>query len=268
MKEKKEAKLYKKWWFWIIIAVIILIIAITSIIILGFYLINPDKNLRRLAKDLQEYDNSITVFQSAGKNTIFIECEAENSEKMSEKSKNMGEICGKHIPYLTVYSEIRFELHTKEGFKETFTFDINSVKVNEEGYQDWILKDSTAFNQEQEKTKQLQNKQESLNTEISNLENKKNLLNTEIEKLNGDIIKIKGEPKTYPAGHLTAGTDVPIGKYKIYGGSSNFFVYSSTGNLKVNIILGGRYGVNEYIYTFQSGDKIEANSSFKLVSVE
>ena len=103
---------------------------------------------------------------------------------------------------------------------------------------------------------------------LLSLEEKKQTLNSEIEQLNGEAIKIKGTPKTYPAGHLTAGTDIPVGRYKIYGGNSNFIVYSSAGKLEVNIILGESFGVNEYIYTFKSGDKIEANSSFKLVEVE
>lgn len=119
-------------------------------------------------------------------------------------------------------------------------------------------------------------KQEEINSKIRELEdNKNNLINektrleTEITSLKEEVIKLKGEPKTYPAGHLTAGTDVPTGKYKIYGGSSNFVVYSSSGSLNVNIILGSGYlSVSEYIYTFSIGDKIEADSSFKLVSVE
>lgn len=266
--KNKNKSLYKKWWFWVIILVIIITIAFTSIIMLGFAMINPDENLSKLAKDLQEYDNNITVYQSAGKNTILIDCLSEKSDEMSQKSKDIGEICGKHISYLTMYSEIKFELHTKEGEKETFTFDIKNQDIKEEEIQSWLMKGSTAFNQEEEKVKELQKKQESLNAEISGLESKKSSLNSELEKLSGDVVKIKGESKKYPAGHLTAGTDVPVGKYKIYGGNSNFVVYSSSGDLKVNIILGGGYGVDEYIYTFQNGDKIQSNSSFMLVPVE
>lgn len=118
-------------------------------------------------------------------------------------------------------------------------------------------------------------KQQEINNDIIELQNQKKDLETqktqlesEINTLKGEVLKAKGEPKTYPAGHLTAGTDVPVGKYKIYGGNSNFIVYSTYGTLEVNIILGGTYGVSEYVYTFQTGDKIEANSSFKLVAVE
>lgn len=100
------------------------------------------------------------------------------------------------------------------------------------------------------------------------LEGQVGALQQTIDGLNGDIIRIKGEARTYPAGYLTAGTDFEAGRYKIYGGSSNFVVYSSSGKLQVNIILGGSWGVDEYIYSFASGDKVEASSSFKLVPVE
>ncbi len=110
---------------------------------------------------------------------------------------------------------------------------------------------------------------DNLKKEQNSLQNQKEQLENEVNTLKSDIIKLKGEPKTYPAGHLTAGTDISTGKYKIYGGSSNFVVYSSYGDLKVNIILGTGYlSVSEYIYTFSTGDKIEASSSFKLVAVE
>lgn len=118
-------------------------------------------------------------------------------------------------------------------------------------------------------------KQAKINSNITTLESKitelttqKEKLQAEVDFLNGEVVKIKGEPKTYPAGHLTVGMDVPTGKYKIYDGRSNFVVRSIIGKLEVNIILGGNYGVDEYIYTFKTGDKIEADSSFKLVEVQ
>ena len=90
---------------------------------------------------------------------------------------------------------------------------------------------------------------DNLKKEEDSLKNQKQQLENEVNVLKSDIIKLKGEPKTYPAGHLTAGIDIPIGKYKIYGGSSNFVVYSAYGDLNVNIILGSGYSsVNEYIY--------------------
>ncbi len=155
----------------------------------------------------------------------------------------------------------------------------DATKKNEE-YSELKTKYSTIQKDNEEKNKQIaqlnqQEKQDEINKTIKDLEEKviklteeRQSLETQIENLKSDVVKIKGEPKTYPAGHLTAGTDIPIGKYKIYGGSSNFVVYSAYGNLEVNIILGSRYGVEEYIYTFKSGDKIEADSSFKLIEVK
>ena len=122
---------------------------------------------------------------------------------------------------------------------------------------------------QEDKKKELEKSISSLESKISELTKNKEDLDTQISQLNGEVVKLKGQPKSYPAGQLTAGTDIPTGKYKIYGGSSNFVVYSSSGSLQVNIILGtGSYNVSEYIYTFKTGDKIEANSSFKLVEVE
>lgn len=261
--------LTKKWWFWIIILLIVLILTSTTIILIGFNLINPEKNLTSLAKELQAYNNDIVVYQSAGKNTIEIECYFKDEEEIEKQSKDIGEIIGKYLDYLIIYNDIKMNMYSDEGAKVIFTIDIATNQIIKETEEIWTLKDSVAYLKEEEKLKELQNKEEQLNSNISTLENTKDELNEEIEKLNEDVIKLKGESKTYPAGHLTAGIEVPIGKYKIYGGSSNFIVYSSNGSLQVNIILGSEsYKVSEYIYTFKDGDKIQAASSFKLVSVE
>ncbi len=260
--------LTKKWWFWVILLVVVTIVIFLLIVLVGFNMINPDKNLTKLAKELQEYDNSITVYQSAGKNNIIVDCYTKNKNEAPEKSKGIGEIIGKYLDYLTVYDKIEFYFYAEEGEKTTFSFDIKTQQMQKEGEETWILYNSIAYNESQSELAELQIKKDELSSEISSLEDKKQTLNSEIEHLNGEVIKLKGEPRTYPAGHLTAGTDIPTGKYKIYGGSSNFVVYSSYGDLEVNIVLGGNYGIDEYIYTFKTGDKIEARSSFKLVAVE
>lgn len=258
----------RKWWFWLIILIITIVIGFTAIVLLGYTLINPDKNLSELAKELQEYHENITVYQSAGKNTIIIECVFDNSEDSTEKSEKIGEIIGKHISYLSIYEKVNIDMFIKNGTKTTYSIDIATAQMNEEKTETWILENSLAYHEEQKKVEELQSKQEELNSSISSLESKKESLNTEIDKLSGEVIKIKGQPKTYPAGHLTVGTDVPSGKYKIYDGKSNFVVYSLYGDLEVNIILGGNYGVQEYIYTFKTGDKIEAGSPFKLIEIQ
>lgn len=268
-KEIEKKAVCKKWWFWVIILIIILIISFSAIVLIGFNIINPDKNLTELATDLQNYDNNIVVYQSAGKNTILINSNVQTAEEAVEKSKDIGKIVGKYIEYLSVYNDIKFDFYTEEGEKTTFTFNIETRETKEDTIETWVLENSTAYNEKQKELEELETKKDGLNTEISSLENKKQTLNSEIEQLNGEVVKLKGEPKTYPAGHLTAGTDTPTGKYKIYGGNGNFVVYSSTGSLQVNIILGtGSYSVNEYIYTFKAGDRIETNSSFKLVEIE
>ncbi len=117
-------------------------------------------------------------------------------------------------------------------------------------------------NELQEKINDLNAQKETLQNEVNNLTEKKNQLNSE-------IVSIKGQPLTFPAGYFTAGIDFEAGRYKIYDGNSNFIVYSARGDLKVNTILGNdpRYSVSEYIYNFNSGDKIQAGSSFKLILV-
>ena len=260
--------LIKKWWFWVIILIIVLAIAFSSIVFIGFSIINPDENIRKLSKDLQTYDNNITVYQSSSKNTILINSYSTNKEQATKKAEEVGKILGKYVEYLTVYSNVQFNFYTEEGDKTSFNFNIATKSMENESFEDWVLIDSVAHNKEQDKLKKIMEKQEEINTEIKKLEDKKASLNNEITNLSEEVIKLKGEPRTYPAGHLVAGEDIPLGKYKIYDGNSNFVVYSSSGNLQVNIILDSRYGVDEYIYTFKKGDKIQASSSFKLVKVE
>lgn len=117
------------------------------------------------------------------------------------------------------------------------------------------------------KIEELKNEQKELETEISDKKSEKTSLEKDLEKLNGDIVTARGKAKSYPAGQLVAGKDFETGRYKIYGGSSNFVVYSLLGELEVNIILGD-WGVEEYVYTFNEGDEIEARSSFKMQPIE
>lgn len=125
--------------------------------------------------------------------------------------------------------------------------------------------------EQKEKQDELNSKINELNSKVASLEKQKEELESKINSLKDDIIKVKGEEKTFPAGYLTAGSDFEVGRYKIYGGSSNFVVYSSSGSLKVNIILGNNPSymqVSEYVYSFSVGDRIQANSSFKMIPIE
>lgn len=117
------------------------------------------------------------------------------------------------------------------------------------------------------KIQELKSEQEELEEDIKDKKSEKSSLEKELDKLNGDIVTAKGKAKTYPAGQLVAGEDFEVGRYKIYGGSSNFVVYSRFGDLEVNTILGD-WGVDEYVYTFNEGDEVEAHSSFKMQPIE
>ncbi|HIU23292.1 MAG TPA: hypothetical protein IAD49_06925 [Candidatus Fimihabitans intestinipullorum] len=108
-----------------------------------------------------------------------------------------------------------------------------------------------------------------LNSQKTDLQNDINELQKQKDKLSEEVITLKGQPISFPAGYFTAGDDFETGRYKIYDGNSNFVVYDLFGDLKVNIILGSdpRFDTSEYIYSFSKGDEIIADSSFKLVAV-
>jgi len=161
--------------------------------------------------------------------------------------------------YIKIFDELNSKKKEYSQIKTAYGELNNKVKEQENKINE--------LNQK-EKQEQINKNINDLEIKVTELTNTKNALQQEIDSLNEEVIKTKGEPKTYPAGHLIAGTDVPTGKYKIFGGHSNFVVRSATGRLEVNIILGTSYGVDEYIYTFKKGDNIEADSSFKLIEIE
>lgn len=98
---------------------------------------------------------------------------------------------------------------------------------------------------------------DSLNAQITSKQ-------AELDTLTGNIIKAKSEPKTLSAGEFTVGSDLPAGRYNV-SGSSNFVVYSSSGSLKVNTILGSSIvGSGDYVCTLADGDmmKLSAKTTF------
>lgn len=117
------------------------------------------------------------------------------------------------------------------------------------------------------KIEELKQEQEQLEKSIADKNEEKQNLEKELDKLNGDIIVAKGETRSYPAGKLVAGKDFDTGRYKIFGGNANFIVYSRYGELRVNTIL-GEYGVEEYVYTFENGDEVDAHSAFQMQPIE
>jgi len=89
----------------------------------------------------------------------------------------------------------------------------------------------------------------------------------ELDRLANIITRTGEEPIRLPAGHLYGGTDVPPGRYQVSNGSSNFIVHGANGRLMVNIILGGRLGVDSYIFTLGNGDAIQNNAPSTLTPI-
>lgn len=115
------------------------------------------------------------------------------------------------------------------------------------------------------KTKEL----DSMKNQISTLDSEIKAKQAELDKLTSVVIAKQEEPKQLSAGRYTVGIDVPAGRYKAVpvGRGSNFVVYSSMGDLKVNTILGDGWE-KEYVFDAEEGDKIETESSVKLIPVQ
>ncbi len=109
---------------------------------------------------------------------------------------------------------------------------------------------------------------ETLNNTIAEKQTEIDSKNAQLDSLTSAIIKAKAAPVTLPAGQFTVGKDIEPGRYSV-SGDSNFQVWSSYGDLKVNTILGGgNFGVESYVCELNSGDKIEAGASNKYTPVE
>jgi len=95
---------------------------------------------------------------------------------------------------------------------------------------------------------------------ITTLDNDIAAKSEELEKLKNAIVKTGEAPKVLGAGHYTVGSDIPAGRYVVTG-DSNFVVYSASGRLKVNTILGGgRWGEESYTCQLDKGDTMELSS--------
>ena len=109
--------------------------------------------------------------------------------------------------------------------------------------------------------------EERLGAEVARLNAEIAAQQAELERLQNLIVRTGEEPRRVGAGNWYIGQDIPAGRYQISNGSSNFFVRRG-GRSVVNIILGGRLGVDTYVFTFQPGDVIEARGAFTLTAVE
>lgn len=108
----------------------------------------------------------------------------------------------------------------------------------------------------------------SMETRLQDITNLVTEKQQELDKITNGIIQKKNEPKVLPAGYFEVGTDIEPGRYSV-SGKSNFVVYDSTGDLKVNTILGdGRFGVENYVCRLETGDQIEAAGKFTYTPIE
>lgn len=81
---------------------------------------------------------------------------------------------------------------------------------------------------------------------------------TVVETTAAEIVNT-AEEVTLGAGTFTVGEDIKPGRYEISANQfGNFTIYSESGSLLTNELLGGdQYGINSYVTTLSSGDKIE-----------
>lgn len=123
--------------------------------------------------------------------------------------------------------------------------------------------------------KELRDNRDSMKQEIdegeSTLEGLNNDIDTaeeELETLNEEIVKVTDEPVKLSAGQWIVGTDIPAARYKA-SGSSNFFVYDSSGSIMVNTILGdSSVGKGDYVFFAEDGYIIESSAAATLTPVE
>jgi predicted RNase H-like nuclease (RuvC/YqgF family) len=132
----------------------------------------------------------------------------------------------------------------------------------EEG-KDIIAEAENYLNNKEQLDKELILKQE----EISQLDVSIKEKQEELESYKIEILKAEQEPTIIPAGQHTVGDLVKAGRYLVTG-KSNFVVYTKSGGLKVNTILGGgMLGVDEYACNLEEGDEIQTQSRTTLTPI-
>lgn len=165
--------------------------------------------------------------------------------------------------------------------------DLNSINNDIQSEQSKLNGITTKLNANQDKFNQLQdleNNKDKLSSQLTDLKSKLSStqndisisqsklsnLNDQIKSASGQLEQDKGAPKTLGAGNFTVGKDIPSGRYKVTPiGSGNFVVYDSSGDIKVNTILGdGDLGVSSYVFEADSGDQIDNEASFKFTPIK
>jgi Skp family chaperone for outer membrane proteins len=153
----------------------------------------------------------------------------------------------------------------KQNKLDTIDKEYKSKSAEFEAAKKVVADKTSAENQIADLNKQIDSKK----GEIAGLDGQIKSKNDQLASLTGQIQAKNEAPKVLPAGQFVVGKDVPASRYKAVpnGEGSNFVVYSSSGGLKVNTILGS-IGVCEYIFYAESGDQIKTEASVKLIPVQ
>lgn len=257
--------MYQKWWFWVCVVVPALIIGFTSIILIKFNILNPDKNLSKLAKELQAYHNDVIVFQSVGKNNIVIECNFNDIETEQEKEYKLGEIVGENIYNLSTYKNIQLNLNIEGGQKTILNINPQTQEVDKT-IQTWILDGSEAQTKVQNKIEELEQNKTQLESVIEELETNKQDLEKEIATLTETKTKsTSAQDVVLTAGKYVVGEDINVGKYDIIAQSGQGNIYIPQ---KVNEVMGttnDKYYLKNYNnVTLKNGDTIEISGQLKV----
>jgi predicted RNase H-like nuclease (RuvC/YqgF family) len=205
------------------------------------------------------------------------------------KSKKVWVTVGLIVAYSVGVNSAEIDLEGKKVDYAQITQKIDTANQELKKKQEALKAEDNRLNQRKEEVDQilsLLDKQDELNKEIDTKAKELDTKKTELNKLNSDIKakqseleqltnvvkKKQEEPKTLPAGEFIVGKDIPEGRYKAVpvGRGSNFVVYSASGALKVNTILGNHSGLGspEYVFFAKSGDIIKNEAPAKLIPVE
>lgn len=171
------------------------------------------------------------------------------------------------------YDELVYEIQTKEDLLSDVEKDLTDlqedVKKHKSDYEKAmeVVANKQAIESEiATLTKDVDSKK----AEITELDKTITTKKGELASIEGSIKAKKDAPKNLSAGTYIVGVDVPASRYKAVplGNGSNFVVYSASGNLEVNTILGkGSFDEPEYIFFADEGDVIETHSSVQLIPV-
>ncbi|MBP1971135.1 seryl-tRNA synthetase [Virgibacillus natechei] len=220
---------------WMVISALFLVsIAFTGVFASASTKINEEKvSYNDLVAMISELETNISELE---------EEEAEEQDKLAEKQSEVK----------AMQSEVE-EATAMIGEKEKIQGEIDSLQGD--------------FDEKQtELEENLDEKETELDEITVNIEKKQ----SELEQLETGIAKKKEDPIELISGTFIVGSDVPPGRYQAtnVGQGSNFVVYSSSGSLKVNTILGDDWGSGDHVFFAEEGDQIETAAPVQLIPVE